>query len=69
MTKRERIEAALCRKPVDHPPVAFWRHVPDVDHIPAQPAAARTATASTTIVNRRIRVPLAVCRVDDSCEG
>ncbi len=32
MTKRERIEAALARKPVDRPPVAFWRHVPDVDH-------------------------------------
>lgn len=24
--------AALGRKPVDRPPVAFWRHVPEVDH-------------------------------------
>ena len=32
MTKRERILAALGRKPVDRLPVAFWRHVPEVDH-------------------------------------
>ena len=32
MTKRERILAALGRKPVDRAPVAFWRHVPEVDH-------------------------------------
>ncbi len=32
MTKRERIEAALHRRPVDRPPVAFWRHVPERDH-------------------------------------
>src|SRR5215470_7419276 len=32
MTKRERIQATLGRKPVDRLPVAFWRHVPDVDH-------------------------------------
>ena len=32
MTKRERVLAALGRKPVDRPPVAFWRHVPEVDH-------------------------------------
>lgn len=32
MTKRERVLAALSRKPVDRPPVSFWRHVPDVDH-------------------------------------
>lgn len=32
MTKRERVLAALVRKPVDRPPVAFWRHVPEVDH-------------------------------------
>jgi uroporphyrinogen decarboxylase len=32
MTKRERILATLGRKPVDRLPVAFWRHVPDVDH-------------------------------------
>jgi uroporphyrinogen decarboxylase len=32
MTKRERVLAALGRRPVDRPPVAFWRHVPDVDH-------------------------------------
>jgi uroporphyrinogen decarboxylase len=24
--------AALSRRPVDRPPVAFWRHAPDVDH-------------------------------------
>ena len=28
MTKRERVLAALRRKPVDRPPVSFWRHVP-----------------------------------------
>jgi uroporphyrinogen decarboxylase len=32
MTKRARVLAALSRRPVDRPPVAFWRHVPDVDH-------------------------------------
>ena len=32
MTKRERILAALGRKPLDRLPVAFWRHVPEVDH-------------------------------------
>jgi uroporphyrinogen decarboxylase len=32
MTKAERVAAALARQPVDRPPVAFWRHVPDVDH-------------------------------------
>ena len=34
MTKRERVLAAVARRPVDRPPVAFWRHVPDVDHRP-----------------------------------
>ncbi|MEK7443248.1 MAG: uroporphyrinogen decarboxylase family protein [candidate division NC10 bacterium] len=43
MTKRERIEAALARKPVDRPPVAFWRHVPDVDHTAAGLAEAMLA--------------------------
>ena len=32
MTKRGRVQAALARQPVDRPPVAFWRHVPEVDH-------------------------------------
>jgi uroporphyrinogen decarboxylase len=32
MTKRERLLAAVARGPVDRPPVAFWRHAPDVDH-------------------------------------
>jgi uroporphyrinogen decarboxylase len=32
MTKRERVLATLARRPVDRPAVAFWRHVPDVDH-------------------------------------
>ena len=32
MTKRERVLAVLDRRPVDRPPVAFWRHAPDVDH-------------------------------------
>jgi uroporphyrinogen decarboxylase len=31
MGKSERIRAALGRQPVDRPPVAFWRHAPDVD--------------------------------------
>ena len=35
MTKRERVQAALARRPVDRPPVAFWRHVPEVDHTSA----------------------------------
>ena len=34
MTKRERVHAAIERRAVDRPPVAFWRHVPDVDHTP-----------------------------------
>ena len=32
MTKRGRIAAAIAGQPVDRVPVAFWRHVPDVDH-------------------------------------
>ena len=32
MTKRERVHAALHRQPVDRPPVAFWQHVPHLDH-------------------------------------
>src|SRR5262249_33909638 len=32
ITKRQRVLAAIGREPVDRPPVAFWRHVPDVDH-------------------------------------
>src|SRR5262245_37805922 len=31
MTKGERVAAAVARRPVDYPPVSFWRHVPDVD--------------------------------------
>jgi len=34
MTKRERVLAAIERRAVDRPPIAFWRHVPDVDHTP-----------------------------------
>jgi len=43
MTKRERVLAALARKPVDRPPVSFWRHVPDVDHTAAGLAEAMLA--------------------------
>lgn len=32
MTKRERVLAAVERRAVDRSPIAFWRHVPDVDH-------------------------------------
>src|SRR5881628_1064404 len=32
MPKRERVVAALGGQPIDRPPVAFWRHAPDVDH-------------------------------------
>ncbi|MGH7354912.1 MAG: uroporphyrinogen decarboxylase family protein, partial [Candidatus Rokuibacteriota bacterium] len=32
MSKRERIAAALAGAPVDRTPIAFWRHVPEVDH-------------------------------------
>ena len=32
MTKRERVLAAIARRAVDRAPVAFWRHVPEVDH-------------------------------------
>ena len=35
MTKRERVEAALRREPVDRPPYAFWRHFPSTDRSPA----------------------------------
>jgi uroporphyrinogen decarboxylase len=43
MTKRERVLAALGRLPVDRPPVAFWRHVPEVDHTPRGLADAMLA--------------------------
>jgi uroporphyrinogen decarboxylase len=32
MTKTERIQAVLSRRPVDRIPVSFWRHAPEVDH-------------------------------------
>jgi uroporphyrinogen decarboxylase len=43
MTKRERVQAALARRPLDRPPVAFWRHVPDADDRPDALAAAMLA--------------------------
>ncbi|HEV8585324.1 MAG TPA: uroporphyrinogen decarboxylase family protein [Methylomirabilota bacterium] len=43
MTKRERVLAAIARRPVDRVPVAFWRHVPDVDHTPEGLAEAMLA--------------------------
>lgn len=43
MDKRERVLAAVGRRPVDRPPVAFWRHVPDVDHTAAGLAEAMLA--------------------------
>ena len=43
MTKRERVLAALERRPVDRPPISFWRHVPDLDHDPRLLADAMLA--------------------------
>ena len=43
MTKQERVQAALAHQPVDRPPVAFWRHVPEVDHTSAGLAEAMLA--------------------------
>jgi uroporphyrinogen decarboxylase len=43
MDKRERVLAALGGRPVDRPPVSFWRHVPDVDDTAAGLAAAMLA--------------------------
>ena len=43
MTKRDRVFAALARKPVDRPPVAFWRHAPEVDGTAAGLAEAMLA--------------------------
>jgi uroporphyrinogen decarboxylase len=40
MEKRERVQAAIRREPVDRPPVSFWRHVPAVDHTAAGLAEA-----------------------------
>jgi uroporphyrinogen decarboxylase len=40
MEKRERVQAAIRREPVDRPPVSFWRHVPEVDHTAAGLAEA-----------------------------
>src|SRR5262245_65807638 len=40
MTKRERLAATLARRPVDRPALAFWRHVPQVDHDPRRLADA-----------------------------
>jgi len=41
MSKRERIQAALAGKPVDRPPVAFWRHWP-IDDQDAEALARAT---------------------------
>ena len=43
MTKADRLAAALSRQPLDRPPVAFWRHVPEVDHTAAGLADAMLA--------------------------
>ncbi len=40
MTKLERVQAALTRRPTDRPPYAFWRHFPEVDRSPAALAQA-----------------------------
>jgi uroporphyrinogen decarboxylase len=40
MTKTERLQAVLSRRPVDRVPVSFWRHVPAVDHTAAGLAQA-----------------------------
>lgn len=40
MTKRERLAATLAGREVDRSAVAFWRHVPDVDHDPRRLADA-----------------------------
>jgi uroporphyrinogen decarboxylase len=43
MDKRERVLAAVRGRPVDRPPVSFWRHAPDVDHSAAGLAQAMLA--------------------------
>jgi uroporphyrinogen decarboxylase len=40
MTRRQRIQAAIAREPVDRVPYAFWRHFPKVDRNPAGLAQA-----------------------------
>jgi uroporphyrinogen decarboxylase len=40
MSRRERVSAALERRPVDRVPYAFWRHFPAVDRNPAGLAQA-----------------------------
>jgi uroporphyrinogen decarboxylase len=40
MSRRERIEAAIKRQPVDRVPYAVWRHFPSVDRSPAGLAQA-----------------------------
>lgn len=40
MSRRERIQAAIARQPVDRTPYAVWRHFPQVDRNPAGLAQA-----------------------------
>ena len=40
MSRRERIQAAINRQPVDRVPYAVWRHFPVVDRSPAGLAQA-----------------------------
>jgi len=40
MTRRERLQAAISRQPVDRTPYAVWRHFPAVDRSPAGLAQA-----------------------------
>jgi uroporphyrinogen decarboxylase len=65
MTKAERIRSAVERKPVDRPPVSFWRHFPQVDDDPFALAEALLAFHSRYDLDFIKVMPTGVYCVED----
>ena len=70
MTKTERIQAVLSRRPVDRVPVSFWRHAPEVDHIRARPSRepCSTSTAAGISTSSRAMSSGMYCVEDWGCQ-
>jgi uroporphyrinogen decarboxylase len=65
MTKAERIQSAVERRPVDRPPVSFWRHFPHLDDDPFALADALLAFHSRYDLDFIKVMPTGVYCVED----